>query len=55
MEDLNTEDFKQLLSFYRQRVNELEFSNLTWQIKYNKLLSQQTTLDSTSKTTKTKI
>jgi hypothetical protein len=55
MEDLSIEDYKQLLNFYKQKVSDLELSNLTWQIRYNKTISQQTIADSATKTTKTKI
>jgi len=53
VEDLNLEEVKQLVNFYRQKASELEFSNLQWQIKYNRLLSNKQQV-STAKTTKNK-
>lgn len=38
MEDLGIEEIKQIVTFYKQRVSDLELSNLQWQLKYNKLL-----------------
>jgi hypothetical protein len=38
MEDLSIEEIKQIVTFYKQRVSDLELSNLQWQLKYNKLL-----------------
>lgn len=54
MEDLNNDDLKQLLTFYKQRANELEFSNLQWQLRYNKILSSQSKPIPATKITKTK-
>jgi hypothetical protein len=54
VEDLNIDDVKQLLNFYRQRTNELEFSNLQWQLRYNKILSSQSKPIPATKITKTK-
>jgi len=39
MEDLNIEELKQLLSFYKQRVSDVEFSMLQTQLKLNKFMS----------------
>ena len=41
MEDLNNEEIKQLLNFYRQKSSELEFQVLQSQIKINKLVANQ--------------
>jgi len=38
MEDLSIEEIKQIVTFYKQRTSDLELSNLQWQLKYNKLL-----------------
>ena len=38
MEDLGIEEIKQIVTFYKQRASDLELSNLQWQLKYNKLL-----------------
>jgi hypothetical protein len=40
MEDLNIEELRQLLSFYKQRVSDVEFSMLQTQIKLNKFISE---------------
>lgn len=39
MDDLDKEDLKVLLSFYRQKSNDLEWQNLTLQVKLNKELA----------------
>lgn len=39
MEDLDNDDLKILLSFYRQKSNDLEWANLNLQLKLNKFLS----------------
>lgn len=54
MDDLNIEDLKKLLSFYRQRSNDLEFANLQWQIKYSKALESESKAIPATKVTKTK-
>lgn len=41
MEDLNNEEIKQLLNFYRQKSSDLEFQVLQSQIKINKLVANQ--------------
>ena len=38
MDDLGIEEIKQIVTFYKQRASDLELSNLQWQLKYNKLL-----------------
>lgn len=53
MDDLNIEEIKQLVNFYRHKAQELEFSNLQWQLKYNRLFSSKK-IESTSKTVKNK-
>jgi hypothetical protein len=40
MEDLNKEDLEILLSFYRQKSNDLEWQNLILQIKLNKEIAK---------------
>jgi hypothetical protein len=54
VDDLGIEDLKQLLSFYKQRSNDLEFSNLQWQIKYNKILASNSKPIPATKVVKTK-
>jgi hypothetical protein len=39
VDDLDKEDLKVLLSFYRQKSNDLEWANLNLQLKLNKFLS----------------
>jgi hypothetical protein len=41
MEDLNVEELKQLVTFYKQRSSDLEFSLLQTQLKLNKVISLQ--------------
>lgn len=41
MDDLDKEDLKILLSFYRQKANDLEWNNLNLQLSLNKLLPKQ--------------
>ena len=41
MEDLSIEELKQLVTFYRQRSSDLEFSLLHTQLKLNKVISLQ--------------
>jgi hypothetical protein len=45
MEDLNIEELRQLLSFYKQRVSDVEFSMLQTQIKLNKFMSESINKD----------
>jgi hypothetical protein len=40
MEDLEKEDLRVLLSFYRQKSNDLEWQNLMLQVKLNKELAK---------------
>ena len=40
MDELDKEDLKVLLSFYRQKSNDLEWQNLTLQVKLNKELAK---------------
>ena len=54
MEDLNIEDVKQLVNFYRQKVSDLELSNLQWQIKYNRAIASAIVPVPATKITKTK-
>jgi hypothetical protein len=41
MEDLNIEELRQLVTFYKQRSSDLEFSLLQTQLKLNKVSSLQ--------------
>jgi hypothetical protein len=41
MEDLNIEELRQLVTFYKQRSSDLEFSLLQTQLKLNKASSFQ--------------
>lgn len=43
MEDLNIEELRQLVTFYKQRSSDLEFSLLQTQLKLNKAISLQST------------
>jgi hypothetical protein len=45
MEDLNIEELKQLVSFYKQRASDVEFSMLQTQIKLNRYLSVNANTD----------
>ena len=45
MEDLNIEELKQLVSFYKQRASDIEFSMLQTQIKLNRYLSVNAVTD----------
>ena len=45
MEDLNIEELKQLVLFYKQRASDVEFSMLQTQIKLNKYLSVKDTAE----------
>jgi hypothetical protein len=40
MEDLNIEELKQLVTFYKQRLSDVEFSLLQNQLKLNKFISE---------------
>lgn len=40
MDELEKEDLKVLLSFYRQKSNDLEWQNLMLQVKLNKELAK---------------
>jgi hypothetical protein len=54
MDDLTIDEVKQLVNFYRQRASDLEFSNLQWQIRYNKLLTSSAESVPATKVIKTK-
>jgi hypothetical protein len=45
MEDLNIEELKQLVLFYKQRASDIEFSMLQAQIKLNRYLSVNASTD----------
>jgi hypothetical protein len=45
VEDLNTEELKQLVLFYKQRASDIEFSMLQTQIKLNRYLSVNASTD----------
>ena len=55
MEDLNIEEVKQLLNFYRQKAVDLEFQVLQLQIKLNRAMSEQEVSKPATKVTKNKI
>lgn len=42
MEDLGVDELKQLVNFYRQKVSDTEFQLLQLQLKYNKMVVQNT-------------
>ncbi len=54
MEDLGTEELKQIISFYKQRANELEYANLQWQLRHNRLLQANSESIPATKTVKNK-
>jgi len=54
MEELGTEELKQLINFYRQKASDTEFQLLQTQLKFNKLMLQQTAPVPATKTTKIK-
>ena len=41
MEDLTIDELRQLLTFYKQRLSDIEFTLLQTQIKLNKVVSVQ--------------
>jgi hypothetical protein len=45
MEDLTIDELKQLLTFYKQRASDVEFTLLQTQIKLNKFISAQLVSD----------
>lgn len=45
MEDLNIDELRQLLTFYKQRASDVEFTLLQTQIKLNKFMSAQLVAD----------
>ena len=54
MDELGNEELKQIVSFYRQRCSDLEYSNLQWQLRYNKLVNAASEPIPATKITKTK-
>jgi hypothetical protein len=54
VEDLNNEEIKQLLNFYRQKSSDLEFQVLQSQIKINKLVANQIEPETATKIKKIK-
>ena len=54
MEELGTEELKQLINFYRQKASDTEFQLLQTQIKLNKIMIQQATPVPATKITKNK-
>jgi hypothetical protein len=54
MNDLGIEELKQIITFYKQRASELEFSNLQWQLRYAKLQESLSQPVPATKVTKTK-
>jgi hypothetical protein len=54
MEDLTIDELRQLLTFYKQRLSDIEFTLLQTQIKMNKLVldqnvSKKETIEKTTK------
>jgi hypothetical protein len=45
MEDLTIDELRQLLTFYKQRASDVEFTLLQTQIKLNKFMSAQLVSD----------
>ena len=45
MEDLTIDELRQLLTFYKQRASDVEFTFLQTQIKLNKFMSAQLVSD----------
>lgn len=45
MEDLNIEEVKQLVVFYKQKSSDLEFNLLQMQIKLNRTISVQDSVE----------
>jgi hypothetical protein len=54
MEDLNIDEVRQLLNFYKQKSSDLELQVLQSQIKINKLIANQIAPVPATKTVKTK-
>jgi hypothetical protein len=54
MDDLSVEELKQLVTFYKQRSSDLEFSLLQTQLKLNRVISLQN-LEEPKQATKTVI
>jgi hypothetical protein len=45
VEDLTIDELRQLLTFYKQRLSDIEFTLLQTQIKLNKVVSAQSVSD----------
>jgi hypothetical protein len=54
VEDMNIEEVKQLVNFYRQKASDLEFQLLQSQLKLNRVMIQQAEPVPATKITKTK-
>ena len=54
MEELGVEELKQLINFYRQKASDTEFQLLQIQLRFNKLMMQQSEPVPATKITKTK-
>jgi hypothetical protein len=54
VEDLNVDEVKQLVNFYRQKASDLEFQVLQLQLKFNKLIVQTAQPVPATKVTKSK-
>ncbi len=54
MEELGIEELKQLVNFYRQKASDNEFQLLQSQLKFNKLMMQQSAPVPATKVTKNK-
>lgn len=53
MDNLSNEDLKQLVTFYKQRANELEFIGLQNQLLINNLLKQNAQIQQVSDNSET--
>jgi hypothetical protein len=54
VEELGIEELKQLVNFYRQKASDNEFQLLQSQLKFNKLMMQQSAPVPATKVTKNK-
>lgn len=54
MEELGIEELKQLVNFYRQKASDNEFQLLQSQLRFNKIITQQSAPVPATKVTKNK-
>ena len=55
MENLTTEDFKSLINFYRQRINELEFTALQNQLIVPRIMRENENYQSVNSSLQAKV